>query len=91
VTILVPYLILNMINYAFKVLVLREDYSGIRLFNPTWGLWYLLTLFLWKFFLKDLVKIRHVLPLSLVMALLSGFSNSSDYLRIFQTGGETSL
>ncbi len=83
VTILVPYLVLNIINYGFKIYILQEDYSGIRLFNPTWGLWYLLTLFLWKFFLKDLVKIRYVLPLSLVVALVSGFSKEfSDYMAL---------
>ncbi len=83
VTIFVPYLILNIINYAFKILILREDYNGIRLFNPTWGLWYLLTLFLWKFFLKDLIKIRYVLPLSMVVALVSGFSKEfSDYMAL---------
>jgi fucose 4-O-acetylase-like acetyltransferase len=83
VTILLPYLILNIINYAFKILLLKEKYSGVRLFNPTWGLWYLLTLFLWKFFLRDLVKIRYVLPLSLVVALMSGYTKEfSDYMAL---------
>ncbi|MDF2484983.1 MAG: hypothetical protein K0R46_1151 [Herbinix sp.] len=74
VTILVPYLILNVINYVFKITILGEDYFPFRFFNPNWGLWYLLTLFLWKFFLKDLIKIRYILPLSIVFALVSGFS-----------------
>lgn len=83
VTILIPYLILNTVNYVFKMLLLKEDYYAFRLFNPNWGLWYLLTLFLWKFFLKDLIKIRYILPLSFVVALLSGFSNEfSEFMTL---------
>ncbi|NLK28046.1 MAG: acyltransferase family protein [Clostridiales bacterium] len=72
--ILMPYLILNIINYIFKMLIIREDYFGFRFFTPTWGLWYLFTLFLWKFFLKDLVKIRFLLPFSFLLGIFSGFS-----------------
>jgi fucose 4-O-acetylase-like acetyltransferase len=83
VTILIPYLILNTVNYVFKMLILKEDYYAFRFFNPNWGLWYLLTLFLWKYFLKDLIKIRYILPLSFVVALLSGFSNEfSEFMSL---------
>jgi len=82
-TILMPYLILNVCNYIFKMLVLREDYFGFRFFRPLWGLWYLLALFLWKFFLKDLIKIRFILPLSFLVGILSGFSKEfSTYMAL---------
>lgn len=83
VAILIPYLILNTVNYVFKMRILKEDYYAFRFFNPNWGLWYLLTLFMWKFFLKDLIKIRYILPLSFVVALLSGFSNEfSEFMTL---------
>lgn len=83
VTILVPYLILNVINYGYKILILREQYFGFRFFSPLFGLWYLLALFLWKLFLKDLVKIRFLLPLSFVFGILSGYSKEfSTYLAL---------
>jgi len=83
VTILVPYLILNVINYTYKMVVLQEHYYGFRFFRPYWGLWYLLALFFWKFFLKDLVKIRFILPLSFLFAVLSGFSKEfADYMAL---------
>ncbi len=83
VTILIPYLILNTVNYVYKMLILKEEYYAFRFFNPNWGLWYLLTLFLWKFFLKDFIKIRYILPLSFVVALGSGFSNEfSEFMAL---------
>lgn len=83
VTILIPFLIFNAINYIFKIIILNEDYFPFRFFNPNWGLWYLLTLFLWKFFLKDLIKIRYILPLSFVFALGSGYSKEfSEFMAL---------
>ncbi|MBP1755431.1 MAG: hypothetical protein H6Q59_1829 [Firmicutes bacterium] len=83
VTLLIPYLILNLIDYFYKILLLREEPFGFRFFNPNWGLWYLLTLFLWKFFLKDLIKLKFVLPLSFAFALFSGFSKEfSEFMAL---------
>lgn len=82
-TILMPYLILNVFNYIFKMLILREQYFGFRFFRPLWGLWYLLALFIWKFFLKDMVKIRFLLPLSFLFGILSGFTKEfSTYMAL---------
>lgn len=82
-TILLPYLILNLLNYIFKIFIIGEDYFGFRFLKPTWGLWYLLTLFIWKFLLKDLIRIRFVLPLSLLLGIFSGFSKEfSGYLAL---------
>lgn len=83
VTILVPYLILNVINYVYKMFILQEPYFGFRFFRPLWGLWYLLALFVWKFFLKDLVRIRFLLPFSFLLGIVSGFSSEfSEYLAL---------
>ena len=82
-TILLPYIILNIINYVFKIYIIKEEYFGFRFLQPTWGLWYLLTLFIWKFFLKDFIRIRFILPLSLLLGILSGFSKEfSGYLAL---------
>lgn len=81
--ILIPYLFLNVCNYIFKMLILEESYFGFRFFRPLWGLWYLLALFVWKFFLKDLIKIQYILPMSFLFGILSGFSKEfSSYLAL---------
>ncbi len=83
VTILLPYLILNVLNYLYRLVVVYDGYTGYRFFKPYWGLWYLLVLFLWKFFLKDLIRIRFLLPISFVIALFSGFSKEfSEYMAL---------
>lgn len=82
-SILMPYLILNVCNYLYKMLILKEQYFGFRFFRPLWGLWYLLALFLWKFFLKDLIRIRFVLPLSFLFGILSGFTKEfTNYMAL---------
>jgi fucose 4-O-acetylase-like acetyltransferase len=82
-TILLPYLILNVITYIYKMLIIQQPYFGFRFFRPLWGLWYLFALFVWKFFLKDLVRIRFILPLSFLVGLLSGFSKEfSEYMAL---------
>lgn len=82
-TILLPYIIINIIYYCYNFIIIGEPYHSFRFFRPSWGLWYLLALFAWKFMLKDLVKIRYVLPLSIVFAFISGFSNEfSAYMSL---------
>lgn len=82
-TLLMPYLILNVFNYLYKMFIIQEPYFGFRFFRPLWGLWYLLALFLWKFFLKDMIKIRYLLPLSFLLGILSGFSKEfSNYMAL---------
>ena len=78
VTILIPYMIINVIIYISRILIMQEEYYAFRFFNPPWGLWYLLTLFMWKFLLKDMLRIRSILPLSFILALASGFSKEAS-------------
>lgn len=80
-TVLVPFLVINTIYYLFMVFVIREQANIFRILFPYRGLWYLLALFFWKFFLIDLLKIRYLLPLSFIVAIISGFSNEfSEYM-----------
>lgn len=82
-TIFIPYLILNVCMYLYNIFILHVDYFGIRLLRPYWGMWYLLALFIWKFFLKDLIKIHFLLPFSIILAVLCGFSGEfSEYLAL---------
>lgn len=85
-TLFIPYLILSIINAIYELLVLKKPYHGFRIFNPSWGLWYLLVLFFWRYFLKDLIKIRLLLPFSFLFAIVSGYSNEfSAYMELGRT------
>jgi fucose 4-O-acetylase-like acetyltransferase len=79
----IPYLVLNVMNYLFKMCIMREDFYQFRAFRPYWGLWYLFCLFVWKFFLKDIVRFRNILLFSFCFAIISGFSKEfSEYMAL---------
>lgn len=69
----IPYVILSLLFYAKDKLI--EGEAAIRVISPVWGLWFLLTMFIWKVMLKDIVRIRFILPLSFLVGVLTGFSS----------------
>lgn len=66
---LIPFIFFNIIWYVsignFKFPIL---YAG-------WTLWYIFSLFIWRFFLIDIVKVKWVLGLSIILGLLVGSVN----------------
>ncbi len=41
-------------------------------FTPGWALWFMLSLFLWKMFMPDIIRIKNAFAVSLVVGILSG-------------------
>lgn len=81
---LVPYLILNFLYYTYIYLI--EGNHKINLFNPGFTLWYLLSLFFWRFFLKDIIKINNkilILLLSILLGLAVGLVEKNEYFLSF--------
>ena len=70
-TFLFPYLILMPAMYCIRYLLFGRAHLDLTL--PTMALWYLLTLFFYRFMIKDLVKMKHILPVSVVVSLGAGF------------------
>ena len=66
----IPYLLFNT---AMVLFLYSSGQRGISLFVPQYVYWYLLALFVWRLALKDLVRIRFVLPLSIAASIFSGF------------------
>lgn len=69
----IPYVILSLLFYAKDKLIAGE--AAIRIIDPVWGLWFLLTMFIWKVMLKDIVRIKFILPLSFLVGILTGVSS----------------
>ena len=77
---LVPFIFFNIIWYAC------DGNFEFPIYYAGWTLWYLLSLFFWRFFLKDLIKIRWILGLSIVLGLLVGFVDQySNILSLSRT------
>lgn len=68
---LLPYFVLMPFMYGVRYLL--NDNATINIFLPTMALWYLLVMFYYRFFIKDISRIPYILPLSFAISLLSGF------------------
>jgi len=77
---LLPFIVFNLIWYA------SVGNFKFPIYYPGWTLWYLLSLFVWRFFLKDIIGIKWVLGLSMILGLLVGFvENYSSFLSFSRT------
>lgn len=55
-------------------------------FTPGWALWFMLSLFLWKMFLPDIIRIKNAFAVSLVVGILSGlFVEFGAFLSLSRT------
>lgn len=70
-TFLFPYLILMPLMYFLRLSIFGNAHLDMTL--PTMALWYLLVMFYYRLLLKDLIRIKWILPISIVCALAAGF------------------
>lgn len=78
------YLIFNSGYYILES-VLRHKFI-FSVFKPGWTLWYLLSLFIWRILLKDLVNTRFILPISIILFLIVGcFKDVDTYFSLSRT------
>lgn len=69
-TFMLPYLVFTLIFYFF-----RYFYFGAAHLNflmPPFALWFLFSVFFYRFFLKDLIRIKHLVPLCILLYLAAG-------------------
>ncbi len=69
---LAPYLVFELLYAAAHVVARWEGHLIIDLLTPTWVLWFLVALFLWRLSLPLLVKTGHPLLVSVVIGLAGG-------------------
>lgn len=67
---LIPFLVLSVILQSLKWFLMGPE--SVDLLVPAMALWYLLALFVYRFFLVYLLRIPFLLPLSVGAALLAG-------------------
>ncbi|MEG1583966.1 MAG: hypothetical protein RR361_02790 [Anaerovorax sp.] len=69
-TFLFPYLLFTVFFYFVRYGLFGN--ANLNFVVPPFALWYLLSLFFYRFFLRDIVKIKHVLLLSILLYLVAG-------------------
>lgn len=70
VNFLFPYLIWMIGMYLVRFLI--SDDATLRLYHPSHAMWFFLVMFTYRFFLKNFVRISHILLLSGITYLIAG-------------------
>lgn len=69
--ILIMYLLVQAAFFLYKCLFLGKALpSFLGFLTPEFSMWYLFALFFYRFFLPELVKIKHILPILFVVSIL---------------------
>lgn len=78
---IIPYLIWN----SLYVILVSKTFK-IMIFQPSWIYWFLLSLFLWKFFLGEVVKSKYGLLVTVILSLYVGlFPEVNRFLSLSRT------
>ncbi len=71
-TLVVPYLVFETLLALFRTTVGGETLGSTLYLDPHWPMWYLAVLFTWRLLTPLLKRIRHPLPVAVVVSLLGG-------------------
>ena len=81
----IPYILFNII-WSIITVIFTQDLSRFSFITPGWALWYLLSMFFWRIFLKDLIKVRFIIPISFLIGLGAGiFGEFNSMLSLSRT------
>lgn len=72
----IPYVVFNVLWTGMLALFLGK--GAFSLITPGWALWYLLSMFFWRSFLGDFVRIKYIMPISIAVGLLAGVMGEFD-------------
>ena len=67
---LFPYFLLTTLLYSVEFLI--DGKASFDYITPRFGLWFLIAMFVYRFAMKDLSRIPHILVISLALYFLSG-------------------
>ncbi len=70
-TFLYPYILLSVVMFGVRYLI--YGHASFSLLLPSLALWYMVVLFLYRFFLKDMIKLgKYLLPISFIVSVVAG-------------------
>ena len=69
-TYLFPFIILTLFMYGMRYLI--YGHATLQFLYPTLALWFLMVMFFYRLFVKDLVRIKYMLPISFAISILAG-------------------
>ncbi|MBR2548193.1 MAG: hypothetical protein IKF07_08385 [Eubacterium sp.] len=79
-----PYLVFTFIYFLIRFAFFGS--SHLTFLSPPFALWFLFSLFFYRYFLVDMVKFKWLLPVAIVLGLLAGqVEEWSDFLALGRT------
>ncbi len=69
-TFLLPYLFFTLVFYFFRYWYFGN--ANLDFLKPPFALWFLWSVFFYRYFLVDLIKIKHLLTISIVLYIFAG-------------------
>ncbi|MHC1721737.1 MAG: acyltransferase family protein [Aminipila sp.] len=83
-TFMLPYLLFTLIFYIFRYCYF--GHANLDFLKPPFALWFLFAVFFYRYYLKDLVKIKHLLAISIGIYLITGLLPvETDYFALGRT------
>jgi len=76
---LIPYIIFETLYSLFDYWLTGDEQLTFTYFTPTWILWYLFSMIIWKVILPVVVKLKYILPISIVLAVVIGYASDAGY------------
>ncbi|MDD4563938.1 MAG: hypothetical protein PHE79_00415 [Eubacteriales bacterium] len=69
-SLLFPYIVLTVFMYGVRYVIYGK--ATLSFINPSLALWFLIVMFYYRFLLKDLIKIKYILPISIAGSVAAG-------------------
>lgn len=83
-TFMLPYLVFTFVFYIFRYCYF--GHANLHFLTPPFALWFLFSVFFYRYFLVNLIKIKHLLALSFVVCIFAGMiPGCSDFLALQRT------
>lgn len=69
----IPFMIFQVLFGLTNVLLSGSSKVFTNLLHPEWAIWYLLALFIWRYTLPDVIKIRGAIWIAVIVSVLTGY------------------
>ena len=70
---IIPYVIFVYLAYFERCILYGADKCHVHMFMPTFALWFLVVMFFYRFFIKDLSRIPGIVYICLALYMIAGF------------------
>lgn len=84
-TFMLPYLFFTFVFYLFRYWYFGN--ANLDFLKPPFALWFLFSVFFYRYFLVDLIRVKHLMAISVVVYLVAGSipGLDTDYLALGRT------